>query len=195
MHKLNEFIRDTDNETSINSVLKFFEGRYSTSKHLLVLYSIGIGINAKTIIEIGSGRSTLALCAVSEKTDGKVTSCDTDNMKEIAHPNLTKVKMNGLDFLRDVKPESVDLVFLDCLSSPDVKPHKAEKYVDESLRVLRNNGCLCVHDVGITDYTISKVWADRGYFFFPYNYTLGVVFKNVSYEVAADAWTKSENTK
>ena len=40
-------------------LMKWFNDKYSTSKHLLTLYSIVRGLNAKRVIEVGFGTAEL----------------------------------------------------------------------------------------------------------------------------------------
>lgn len=52
-----------------------------TSKHLLILYSLVVGTNAQTILELGLGRTTGALRAAAHATGGVVHTCDFDERR------------------------------------------------------------------------------------------------------------------
>jgi hypothetical protein len=41
---------------SRSEIFTRFDTETSTSKHLLILYSLAIGVNAKTIVDLGLGR-------------------------------------------------------------------------------------------------------------------------------------------
>ncbi|MBD1896894.1 MULTISPECIES: class I SAM-dependent methyltransferase [unclassified Coleofasciculus] len=56
----------------------FYSSEIATSKHLLTIYSLAIGLNAKIIIDLGIGSTTKALRAAALKTGGVVMSCDCD---------------------------------------------------------------------------------------------------------------------
>lgn len=55
--------------------------------HLLVLFSLALGIEAKAAVEIGvrGGNSTLALLAALEKTGGRLLSIDIEACQEAGH--------------------------------------------------------------------------------------------------------------
>jgi len=56
----------------------FEDASLSTSKHLLTLYSLAVGLNARSIVDLGIGSTTRALRAAALKTGGIVMSCDCD---------------------------------------------------------------------------------------------------------------------
>ena len=57
-------------------LLKWFHDRYSSSKHLLTLFSVPIGLSAKTILEIGFGRSSFVLAKAAALNTARFISCD-----------------------------------------------------------------------------------------------------------------------
>ena len=63
MHCHKEYEKDRKNGGFISDkmIMEWFNRRYSISKHLWVLYSIARGLLAKSILEIGTGRSTCVL--------------------------------------------------------------------------------------------------------------------------------------
>ena len=59
-----------------NFILNMAQQSNDINEYLMSLYNIPVQMNAKTIIEIGAGRSTFALVAAANKTEGTVTSID-----------------------------------------------------------------------------------------------------------------------
>ena len=57
---------------SITELIERFERGNGTGRYLLILYSIAIGLNAKTIVDIGTGQTTGALRTAAKKTGGIV---------------------------------------------------------------------------------------------------------------------------
>ena len=55
-----------------------FHESKSFSKHLLTVYSLAIGVNARKIVDLGLGTTTRAHRAAAARTGGKVYSCDVD---------------------------------------------------------------------------------------------------------------------
>ncbi len=58
-----------------------FELPYSTSKHLLILYSLVVGLRAKVIVDLGLGMTTGAIRGAAQKTGGVVYTCDSDRRR------------------------------------------------------------------------------------------------------------------
>src|SRR5262252_3006141 len=63
---------------SMTELIERFDRGNGTGRHLLILYSIAIGLNANTIVDIGTGQTTGALRAAAKKTGGIVYSYDQD---------------------------------------------------------------------------------------------------------------------
>ena len=59
----------------------FHQKSGSTGNHLLILYSLVIGLNAKSIVDLGLGWTTRALRAAAVRTGGIVRSCDCDEKR------------------------------------------------------------------------------------------------------------------
>ena len=57
---------------------EFHKTSGSINKHLLIIYSLAVGLNAQRIMELGIGRTTRSLRAASKITGGEVYSCDRD---------------------------------------------------------------------------------------------------------------------
>lgn len=118
----------------------------SITKHLLTLYSLAVGVNAKRIIDIGIGTTTRTLRAAAARTGGTVFSCDVDKKR--------------FDVLLDAQTEHWKLflgssdAFLDDLEGPvDFAVHDgAHDYYqvkEDLLRILpkmKTFGLVCIHD-------------------------------------------------
>src|SRR5438132_331846 len=66
---------------SRDELMSRFDYPDGTSKHLLTLYSIVIGLNAKVIVDLGLGQTTGALRSAALQTGGTVYSCDADKRR------------------------------------------------------------------------------------------------------------------
>lgn len=60
---------------------EFEKERGSANKHLLTLYSLIVGVNAKRILDLGIGSTTRAVRSAAQFTKGKVYSCDFDRKR------------------------------------------------------------------------------------------------------------------
>jgi len=104
-------------------LFKWFNDRYSTSKHLLVLYSIVRGLNAKNIVEIGFGRSSFVLARAAHENNGHLTICEVRDFTyllskcELACTNYFKGR--SVDFWQ-LCPTAIDFAFLDYISDEDL---------------------------------------------------------------------------
>jgi hypothetical protein len=58
-----------------------FHNTDSSSKHLLVIYSLVVGVNAKTVLDFGLGQTTGAIRAAAAVTGGVVHTCDFDRRR------------------------------------------------------------------------------------------------------------------
>lgn len=96
-------------------------GKGDSDKHLLTLYSIAIGMNAKRILELGvrGGSTTLPLLLAADKNNGTLTSVDIEETKFTPPSTLNKsnwkfVKSDALSFLKSENPtEPYDLIYVD----------------------------------------------------------------------------------
>jgi hypothetical protein len=128
-----------------------FNTSSSGSKHLLILYSLVIGINAKTIAEIGLGQTTGALRAAAALTGATVHTCDFDKRK---HQHL--MAQQDERWRLYLEPSRS---FIERLPAPlDLVMHDgAHDYstVTQDLRLLipkmRQFGLICVHDTQETE--------------------------------------------
>ena len=62
----------------VEDIWSQFHESKSFSKHLLTVYSLAVGLNAKRIVDLGLGTTTRALRFAAQHTGGVVYSCDVD---------------------------------------------------------------------------------------------------------------------
>ncbi len=186
MHCHDEYVKDRKDGGFINDkiMMKWFNDDYSTSKHLLTLYSIAKGLKAKKILEIGAGRSTSVLARAAFENGGKLTSCDWDNFSYL----LTKEEKKIIDFVFGEaeliwnKKEGYDMAFLDYFSKPGKKiPYLIEE-IEKCIKRMKQNGIVVIHDVFMENYRIRtaieqivKKRNDIEYVVIPFNYGLGIL--------------------
>jgi hypothetical protein len=117
-----------------------------TSKHLLILYSLVIGLRAKTIVEFGLGQTTGALRAAALQTGGIVHTCDFDNrrFRHILSEQDEHWKLYlepSSSFFHKI-PEPIDLVMHD--GAHDYLNVKRD--LEALIPKMRKFGIICVHD-------------------------------------------------
>lgn len=184
-----------------HTMTSWFDDAYSTSKHLLVLYSIAIGLKAKIILEIGFGLSTFVLARAAKTNGGYLYSCDnrdfsyllTDAEKEVT----TFIHGNSWDAYEKMEAigETIDFAFLDYFSNPKTSQEFIEKEVSRCYLLLSPHGILAVHDAADRRYKVRDAIRNLPFlgllampFFLPYNYGLGLFQKyGASLE---DPWLK-----
>lgn len=130
-------------------LVKWFNDHYSTSKHLLVLYSIAKGMKAMKIGEIGVGRSSYALALAAKENGGKFYMCDIRDYRNL----LTTEMSADIDFTvgraKDMYKKvggNFDFIFIDYLSNTQLDVHDAYKELKRALVNLKPNGIIAVHD-------------------------------------------------
>jgi predicted O-methyltransferase YrrM len=168
----------------VSLAMKRFNDRYSTSKHLLILYSIAKGLKAKKILEIGFGRSTVVLARAAFENGGKLVSCDWDDFSYL----LTEEEKKVIDFVFDEadliwnEDEGYDLAFLDHFSKPEKKIPYLIAEVEKCMKRMKKNSIIVIHDVFMDNYRIGsaieqmvKNRDDLEYSVIPFNYGLGVL--------------------
>lgn len=123
-----------------------FDSGEGTGHYLLVLYSLAIGINAKTIVDIGTGQTTGALRAAAKKTGGVVHSYDQDQRRyecllpfQDEHWRLT---LAPTATSLSKAPDRIDLVMHD--GAHDYVNVKRD--LELLLPKMRQFGIICVHD-------------------------------------------------
>lgn len=174
-------------------IFKWFNDHYSSSKHLLTLYGIARGLNAKTIVEVGFGRSSFILAKAAAENQGQLITCDMRDFSYLFN-NKEKSVTNFIHGKSDVvwnqlRNQGIDFAFLDYFSSPSIKKDFVQKEVAKCLNLLKQNGVIAIHDTIVEKYSIREVIDSLKTNFglihnnavevlsLPYNYGLGLIRK------------------
>lgn len=173
-------------------IFKWFEDHYSTSKHLLTLYSIARGLFAKNILEIGFGRSSFVLARAASENYGTLHSCDTKDFTYLFNEKEKKVSqcycMRSDQAFEKFKEIGFELVFIDYLGTKSFDAEHCLDIITKGLDVLKQDGILVIHDACyensyVQDATNSLV-KSRKYskynlekLILPYNYGLCILRK------------------
>ena len=138
----------------------FYNPDLATSKHLLILYSLVVGLGAKQILDLGIGTTTRALRAGALKTGGVVYSCDRD-------PRFTAMNGQQDDHWKLLLGPSE--TSLRSLSGPfDFVMHDAaHDYFQVKLDLelilpkVKKFGMICIHDTQQSDLSSDMLAAIR----------------------------------
>ena len=181
----------------------WFRDRYSTSKHLLTLSSIAIGLSSKVIVEVGFGRSTFALLLAADLLKAKFICCDRYDYTgylDIIKAKVDYVHGDAKKLLAKLKDEDVgvDFMFLDYFSSRERSAASVEKAIYRFLPFLKQNGIIAVHDAEEDCYNVKKAFKQLKkdsaleVLTLPYNYGLGLIRKcsKSKYGKITDEWQK-----
>ena len=186
MHCYNEYVIDRGDSNFITNdvMIKWFNDQYSTSKHLLTLYTIARGLKAKKILEVGFGRSTPVLARAVYENGGKMVSCDWDNFSELLTEKEQKVVEFVFGEVEQIweRDEGYDFAFLDYFSKPGKKIPYLMGEIKKCITKIKTNGVIAVHDVFMDNFRIGRAVEEvcKGedkveYSFLPYNYGLGIL--------------------
>lgn len=135
-----------------NFVLNIAHTNSDINEYIMTLYNIPVQMNAKTIVEIGAGRSTFALVAAANKTGGHVTSIDIGGKDTLrrqeggpelmeSEPNFTMITGSSLDVPWDWKNE-IDFLFLDSEHTYDLTKAEMERWFP----YVKHGGIIAMHD-------------------------------------------------
>jgi len=128
-----------------------FDTSSSGSKHLLILYSLVIGMNARVIAEIGLGQTTGALRAAAALTGATLHTCDFDKKKYnqllAQRDDHWRLYLEPSSSFIERLPEPIDLVMHD--GAHDYLNVKRD--LELLIPKVRKFGIICVHDTQETD--------------------------------------------
>lgn len=190
MHCQQELLEDLQDRKFLTdaTLLKWAHDRYSVSKHLLALYSIAHGLRARTIVEIGFGRSSFVLARAAAENEGRLFTCDFRDFSYLLNADETAVTTfvqgysTGVWGHASIQKTGIDFAFLDYFSDPGVKPRFVYNELQSCLRLLKQNGVIAVHDAFVPEYqgiqkALRKLRGKRGVEFsvLPYNYGLCLI--------------------
>lgn len=124
----------------------FHQASGSINKHLLTIYSLAVGLNAKRVLDLGIGSTTRTLRAATKITGGKVFSCDFDE-ERFSHllaevtDNWELHLSNSTEFLLKMTPP-FDLAIHDAAHDYG----QVRKDLELILPMMRQFSLVCVHD-------------------------------------------------
>lgn len=131
---------------SQEALFERFHATGSSSKHLLTIYSMIVGVNAKTIIDIGLGQTTGAIRAAAKVTGGVVYSCDFDKRRYASLLSETddkwKLFLESSETFIPKVPDPVDFVMHD--GAHDYL--NVRRDIEALLPKMRQFGIICLHD-------------------------------------------------
>lgn len=171
-------------------MLKWFRDSYSSSKHLLTLYSVAIGLNAKNILEIGFGRSSFVLAKAAAENGAQLICCDTRDFSYLLNEKEKSVMrfVHGKsdDVWELYENTGIDFAFLDYFSDENISGDFIKREIKTCLTYLKQNGVIAIHDTIVEKYQLCKVLSKLRSSFWkqeyellslPYNYGLGLIRK------------------
>lgn len=144
------------------TLLQWHRDRYSTSKHLLTLYSLAHGLRARRIVEVGFGRSTFVLARAAHENGGRLWSCDSRDFSALLTDTERAVvdcHVGGSDTFWPRIAPGVDFAFLDHFSAADLPADRVLAELRECLSRLAPGGVLAVHDGFVAEYRLGEVLA------------------------------------
>jgi predicted O-methyltransferase YrrM len=141
-------------------LFKEFHGTSASAKHLLTIYSLIIGTNARIILDMGLGNSTRAALAAAASTGGTVYSCDYDQERFAQYeneqvPNWRFYCRKSSEFI-ELVPTPFDFVFHDASHEYDIVRTDIEAIVPK----MRRFGLICVHDTQHPRYRLLEAVND-----------------------------------
>jgi hypothetical protein len=132
-----------------------------TSGHLLILHALAVGLDARTIVELGLGRTTGVLRAAAIRTGGVLHSCDWDRTR---YTHL--LSEQDEHWTLALEPSTA---FLSALAPPfDLVVHdgahdyaRVRQDLEMILPRMRTFGIVCVHDTQQPDLFADMLGAIR----------------------------------
>lgn len=214
MHCQSEIEADTGYQGFLpdETLFRWFHDRYSSSKHLLTLYSIARGMDAKTIVEIGFGRSSFALAKAAHLNSGRLISCDMRDFSYLLseeEKSVTEFIHGKSDLVwKRVESTGIDFAFLDYFSSEGWGADFVQKEITTCFSLLKENGVICIHDTMVDKYALRNVFNalktkrlgfhndDVEVLSLPYNYGLGIIrrLKPSNFGRVEDHFVKKEES-
>ena len=172
------------------TLMRWFNSRYSTSKHLLTLYSMIIGLKAKTIVEVGFGRSSFVLTRAAIENQAELFSVDQRDFSYL----LSSEEKKHMQFIAgnsDILWEKLrnsqrkmDFAFLDYFSNPHARDTFCRQELKVCFELLAPGGVICIHDAYTAKYAHTPILEDfckdHGFVcaVLPFNYGLAVIHKS-----------------
>lgn len=187
-------------------LMRWFKDAYSTSKHLLTLYSLARGVGGKQLVEIGFGRSTFVLARAAAENSGRLYTCDLRDFRYLFSKQEKNVveyylgEASGLWENADIQENGTEFIFIDYLSATQMTGEACSEAIEQALCFLKQGGLLCVHDAGDSRYAVSdpnlRVLQKDGIesVLLPYNYGLRIFRQTAAsrFGSVTDCWKKKD---
>jgi len=130
-------------------LVRWFNDAYSTSRHLLTLYSVARGLNAQNILEVGFGRSSFVLMRAAAENHGYLCTCDRRDFRYLLTPEeqrVTTYVCDKVEALWNGGYHGFDFAFLDYFSSKTCSCAYCVAELSQCIARMRQNGIIAVHD-------------------------------------------------
>ena len=141
------------------TLLKWSRDQYSTSGHLLTLYAMARGLNAKTMLEIGFGRSTFVLAKAAHENGGELITCDYRDFSYLLsekEKQITTFICGRSDDVWKSLNKGVDFAFLDYFSDATITEKFCVYEISKCVSFMRTNGLITIHDATKDEYSVEK---------------------------------------
>lgn len=151
MHCHDELMQDLNYSGFIpdETMMRWFNEEYSTSKHLLTLYSIARGLNAKNIIEIGFGRSSFVLARAAYENKGTLYTCDINDFSYLLtneERQVVKFAFGDGSKIWNMCETGIDFAFLDFFSIPSLDENFSLNHISHCVKQMKENAIIAIHD-------------------------------------------------
>ena len=180
----------------------FHQPNGSINKHLPVIYSLAVGLNAKRVLDLGMGSTTRTLRAALERTGGVLYSCDIDRTRfePLLHQGDERWKVYlcpSEEFLGQMDPP-FDFAMHD--AAHDYAQTRAD--LERLLPLMRRFSLVCIHDTQHEACGREMVAAlhdvlrgfPASYVHLPYCYGLTILrLEESPHEFVPPPWTKGDH--
>lgn len=186
MHCHAELLRDLEGHTFLSdrTMVRWANEGYSTSRHLLTLYSIARGLSTTRIVEVGVGRSTFVLARAAHENGGTLETCDTSDFRTLLSDDERAVSRYHVGTSESFWPTveaGVGFAFLDYFSSRRLRVSYIVDQIDLCLSRMLTDGVVAVHDALVPEYRLGRALRalarrpDVELLTLPYCYGLGLI--------------------
>lgn len=137
---------------------KLAKGRPAEIHFMAPIYEMVKSLNAKTVLEIGSGQFTFskAILKALEITGGRLHTCDPDPKREYTHDQMTFYRLTS-DYFFLAWRYHIDFLLID----GDHKYSQVKSDYHHFSRFVRKGGIICFHDINVPSAPgVKKLWLE-----------------------------------
>jgi hypothetical protein len=161
VHCHDELLQDLADHTFIDdaTMMRWAADGYATSRHLLTLYAMARGIEAKQIIEIGFGRSTFVLARAAAENAGTFATCDMRDFSylfSVEEKQVTRFHHGASDTFWPTVAPGVGFAFFDYFSDKRMSVSFIVDEIDRCLSLMLQDGLIAIHDTIVSHYRLHK---------------------------------------